>query len=52
MTNFERLQNMSVEDFVEEIYLNVDDERNMMYIFGSWRKKEQLKEWLLKEVVK
>ena len=48
-TNYDRIRNMSVEEFVEEVFLNVDVERNMMYVFGSWRNKDKLKQWLESE---
>ena len=49
-TNFDRLQNMNVDEFVEELYSNIPDDMNLQFIFGSWRNKEQIKEWLQSEI--
>lgn len=49
MTNYDRIKAMSVEEFIEEILLNIPDENNTRFIFGSWKNKQQLKEWLERE---
>lgn len=49
-TNFDRIKAMSVEELVEEITLNIPDECDTRFIFGSWKDKKQLKEWLEAEV--
>ena len=49
VTNFDRLHTLTVDEFIEELYLNIPDEMNLQFIFGSWRNKKQIKEWLLKE---
>lgn len=49
MTNFERIKNMSVDEFVDEIMLSIPLDCDTCYIFGSWRNGQQLKEWLGKE---
>ena len=51
MTNYDRIKAMSVEEFAEYVFLNLDDERSLMYVFGSWLNKQQLKEWLNNEVI-
>ena len=49
MTNYERIKNMSVDEFVDEIMLNIPLDCDTCYIFGSWRNGQQLKEWLEEE---
>lgn len=51
ITNYESIKNMSVEEFAEYVFLNLEDERDLMYVFGSWLNKQQLKEWLNSEVI-
>lgn len=50
MTNYERIKNMSVEEFVDEILINVPDDYDTRFIFGSWKNRQQLKQWLESEV--
>ncbi len=49
MINFDRIKNMSVEEFVDEILLNVPDECDTRFIFGSWKNRQQIKQWLESE---
>lgn len=50
MTNYDRIKAMSVEEFVNEILLNVPDDCDTRFIFGSWKNRQQIKEWLESEV--
>lgn len=50
MTNYERIKNMSVDEFIEELYLNIPEDCCMEYMFGSWRTKSAMKQWLESEV--
>lgn len=45
-TNFERIKEMDVDEFVEELFLNIPDEQGLQFMFGSWMNKEDVKEWL------
>ena len=49
MTNYERIKTMNVEEFVEELFLNIPDDRNTQFVFGSWKNKDDVKEWLNSE---
>ena len=50
MTNYERIKSMSVEEFVDKILLNIPDDMDTRFIFGSWKNKKQLIDWLNSEV--
>lgn len=49
MTNYERIKYMSVEEFIDEVLLNVPDDRCLRFIFGSWKDRKLLKQWLESE---
>lgn len=49
MTNFERIKQMNVDEFVDEILLNVPDDYDTRFIFSSWRNREQIKRWLMED---
>ena len=49
MTNFDRIKEMRIEDFVDELFLNIPDESNTQFVFGSWRNKDDVKSWLNSE---
>lgn len=49
-TNFDRIKSLNVNEFVEELLLNVPDDNNTRYIFESWRNKHDIIAWLTSEV--
>lgn len=49
LTNYDRIQNMSIDEFVEELYRNIPDDCDMQFMFGSWRTRDQTKEYLNSE---
>lgn len=49
MTNFDRIKEMEVEEFIDELFLNIPDENNTQFVFGSWRNKDDVKNWLNSE---
>lgn len=51
-TNFDRLKTLTLDEFIDEILLNVPDEQDTRYIFGSWMNRRQLKEYLEKPIKK
>lgn len=50
ITNFERIKNMTIDEFVDEILINVPDDCDTRFIFGSWKNRKQIKHWLEIEV--
>lgn len=49
MTNFDRIKTMNVDELVDEILLNVPDDSDTRFIFGSWKNRQQIKEYLESE---
>ena len=49
MTNYERIKEMSVEEFVDELFLNIPENWGMQFLFGSWKYKDDVKKWLNSE---
>ena len=50
MTNFDRIKAMNVDELVDEILLNIPDDSDTIFIFGRWKNRQQIKEYLESEV--
>ena len=50
MTKFERLKSLTLDEFVDEILLNVPDDNDTRFIFGSWKNKKEIISYLESEV--
>ena len=50
MTNYDRIKAMNVDELVDEILINIPDDSDTIFIFGSWKNRQQIKEYLESEV--